>query len=301
MVAFHRVKALGCAALLVLCVAVGWTSCRTAPSVGPEAVLRLDTVRIDTLCPLFPDREGPKAHLTLEWLLPAQMADPARLELVRSYVASPLRAAGLFGPLTGQGGSVLDRAGGDAQRAAALYVEDYMSLYREDVSEALTNYDDADLTEVPWLNYEARVELVPLYDGAGLLCYALTAYSYTGGAHGMTGRTYCAIDLAALNALGLADVFQPERMDEVNGLLRIQLMADYKCSTLDELAAYFFDPAAIEATDNFYVDNQGIHWSYDPYEIAPYATGLVSVGLPWDAVGGYLLSDSPVRVLFRAQ
>ena len=35
-----------------------------------------------------------------------------------------------------------------------------------------------------------------------------------------------------------------------------------------------------EITENFYLDKDGIHFIYQPYEIAPFATGAVDVLVP---------------------
>ena len=40
---------------------------------------------------------------------------------------------------------------------------------------------------------------------------------------------------------------------------------------------------------NFFLDKEGITWSYQPYEVGPYALGIVTATLSWDDLKPYLL------------
>jgi hypothetical protein len=70
-------------------------------------------------------------------------------------------------------------------------------------------------------------------------------------------------------------------------------------TTIDELAekGQFTAPNEIVATDNFYVNEEGITWTYDPYEIAPYSVGVVQITLSWDEVLPFLMDDSSIKTL----
>ena len=35
-----------------------------------------------------------------------------------------------------------------------------------------------------------------------------------------------------------------------------------------------------EITENFYLDDKGVHFIYQPYEIAPFATGTIDIFVP---------------------
>ena len=38
-------------------------------------------------------------------------------------------------------------------------------------------------------------------------------------------------------------------------------------------------------TENFYLDDRGIHFIYDPYEIDCYAAGTIDIFVPWNSEG----------------
>lgn len=271
------------------CAAVLPTSCRVAAPSGDGEAVRFDTVRVDTVYQLRPDRETPRATVSVSMARPVAMADEGKLPAVQSFVVAQLRQ-----------GTLLALAGAHVERAVELYVDDYLASYATDATDALGNYGE-DEEAGQWLNYEEIIEGRPLYNACGILCYAMQAYSYTGGAHGMTTLRYSVFDLATLSVLTLADVFDPEAAEPIGAMIRGQLMNDYDCTTLKGLEDFFTDPETIGVTENFYVDAAGVHWEYDPYEIGPYSTGVVTVALPWESLTEWLLPDSPVRRVAEAR
>jgi hypothetical protein len=48
------------------------------------------------------------------------------------------------------------------------------------------------------------------------------------------------------------------------------------------------------------LNDSGIVWQYNPYEIAPYYLGIISARLSWDVIYPYLLEDSPLIPLAEA-
>ena len=48
--------------------------------------------------------------------------------------------------------------------------------------------------------------------------------------------------------------------------------------TINEYASFFNEDP--QMTENFYLDDKGVHFIYQPYEIAPFATGTVDVFVP---------------------
>ena len=102
-----------------------------------------------------------------------------------------------------------------------------------------------------------------------------------------------------MKQLSIEDVFNNNSLSELHASLRNQLMLQNNCKTIDELAekGQFTAPNEIVATDNFYVNEDGITWTYDPYEIAPYSVGVVQITLSWEDVLPLLMDDSPIKAL----
>jgi hypothetical protein len=80
------------------------------------------------------------------------------------------------------------------------------------------------------------------------------------------------------------------------------MAADLGCTTVDSLSELgFFSPREIDLTENFYIDARGVTWQYNPYDIAPYSLGVITVTLTWDQLYPYLLEESPLIALAQQE
>ena len=86
-------------------------------------------------------------------------------------------------------------------------------------------------------------------------------------------------------------------------VLRNALAVQNECETIEQLAEknIFFSAMEIEPNDNFLLDNKGLTWIYDPYEIAPYAYGAVSVSLPWSKLVDMIDDESSVKAFAQSK
>jgi hypothetical protein len=184
--------------------------------------------------------------------------------------------------------------------AARRYRDNYLDNYLRDttlVSELYGNDRDAAMR---WMSYEEISTGRVLYVSDAFLSYAVDFYGYSGGAHGNRSVHNSVIDLATACPVFLCDLFSEGAIDEVSDLLRCQIAADRGCSSVDSLAELgFFSPREIDLTENFFVDRRGVTWQYNPYDIAPYALGVISVTLSWDQLYPYLLEESPLIPLAK--
>ena len=81
------------------------------------------------------------------------------------------------------------------------------------------------------------------------------------------------------------DLFQEGYKDPVSALMRESLsatMADDK----EALESIMLDK--VVPNGNFCPDDKGISWMFQPYDIAPYALGGISVDVSWEKLTPYL-------------
>lgn len=107
--------------------------------------------------------------------------------------------------------------------------------------------------------------------------YRCEDYEYTGGAHGNTNVHVGTLDRKTGKKLLLGDVFTKERQES--------LEAELEQKASDALAAkgqklFDSDARGELLTDNFCLMEDGWHFVYSPYEIAPFAAGVVEVVIP---------------------
>lgn len=107
---------------------------------------------------------------------------------------------------------------------------------------------------------------------ADMLTYRVMTYSYSpGAAHGMSITKYITYLINEGKLVSLADMFTPEGLKQLPGLLRARA---------EELAPSLgpTDITALPSMDNFYVSlDDNIVFVYQPYEVASYAQGAIAV------------------------
>jgi hypothetical protein len=193
-------------------------------------------------------------------------------------------------------------AGLDPVKAATHYRDHCIEQYRAEGKNMDVLYGDDREAAITWMSHEDILSGRVVYLSDSFLSYSVTTYTYGGGAHGNTSVSNRVIDLNTACPLFLSDLFSTQAAEELSARLREQMAQDQGCNSVAELGdkGLFFAPDEVGLTDNFYLNDSGIVWQYNPYEIAPYYLGIISARLSWDVIYPYLLEDSPLIPLAEA-
>ena len=133
--------------------------------------------------------------------------------------------------------------------------------------------------------WEDRLEGQFMPDWKGWKNYTLTYYSYRGGAHGIMTVSQLVFDAKTGALLSEADFFAPGYEAPVAALLK---EAVERALAFDEELESLADPDLVAPNGNFSADAEGLTWVFQPYEIGPYALGVVAATVPWDQLTPYL-------------
>jgi hypothetical protein len=126
------------------------------------------------------------------------------------------------------------------------------------------------------------------YRSEELLTLSTFLYVDGGGAHGNYGTAYINIDLAHNRVLELSDVIDTLACrDLLSSLLEKKFRASYGVKKEEKLSEYLFGDE-IEFNDNFSLTSKGIRFNYNPYEIAAYAFGEISLYIPFKELSSCL-------------
>lgn len=138
-----------------------------------------------------------------------------------------------------------------------------------------------------------------LFQNDSLLSYAVEYSDYEGGAHGSYRITYTNVDLNDLVTLTEEDLFVPGYFKPLTEKIVAQLMKKYDAPVADSLLMKgFFTIEDIVPNNNFWLDGKNIHYSYNQYEIAPYAMGVIDVSVPYSELSDILLPESIISRYF---
>jgi hypothetical protein len=96
--------------------------------------------------------------------------------------------------------------------------------------------------------------------------------------------TYFVFDRELGIQIGLSDIIRENSGSVLTALLNRELRAAHNLDAADSLqqAGFFVDD--VELTENYFLSSGGLGFHWDPYEIAPYATGYVEILIPYAGI-----------------
>lgn len=243
-----------------------------------ETEITFDSLRIDSIVPLFAGNQEPAITFNISLQKPvggtAEQRD-AITELINSLAS--------YGTYFGQVVPDLDLM-------INAFIEDRTSNYFDECG-SLT---PEDVVSNPWCNYAEMLEGTYLGNYSGFLSYQMKRYMYAGGAHGQTIFTYGVLDMTTLQRVNLANLVDDATEEAITELLHQKLAELFDADSFETLLRdeVIFPDAEVTLTENFWFSPEGITWLYNAYDIACYAIGDISVTLSWDELQPLLPVES---------
>ncbi len=126
---------------------------------------------------------------------------------------------------------------------------------------------------------------------------SVVAYNsvYLGGAHSDSDQAAMNFDLASGSLMSLSSIFKTKYKEQILDKLlhelselesSFMLFDGYEATVREK-----FEQMPADMTQNWYLTDRGVVFFYNPYEISPYASGVVSVELSYAELVGYLRDD----------
>lgn len=186
----------------------------------------------------------------------------------------------------------------DAMKA---YISNYEDEYK---SLSNTYYSDKSRLEesnMPmWYWYYLNLSNKVMFQNKKLLSNAVEYSDYTGGAHGSYMITYTNIDLEELVTISEEDIFAPDYQKPLAAIIVKRLMIQNNVNTPEDLLSVgFFDIDDIFPNNNFWLNDEGIHYAFNQYEIAPYVMGVIEVDIPFEDIEALLKSEDTIEKYFK--
>lgn len=167
----------------------------------------------------------------------------------------------------------------DPKEAMRIVGESLIKTYIEDNSYLPGELTEEKLETPIYFNgeYDLTAEVEGITDD--VLSYHVQLYSYYGGAHGYLSDSYYNIDLSTGRLLTDEDIFPDLSSEQVAELLRDALVMQTE-KTPAELEEEGYSLESLVPNGNFFLTQDNVFYHYNQYDIAPYAVGSVTIGLP---------------------
>ena len=262
-------------------------SCKNKEQAGTEIIF--DSIMITKQIPLLERNDStlPFADVKIRFTYPSKFGskkDLARLQQI---------FIGTF-----FGNTEIDTLSPSA--AVETFIADYEEKYK-----ALSNDYYYEKSRLPrgdspvWYWYTVSIDNDILFRNDSLLSYGVNYSDYTGGAHGSHFTSYTNVNLGNLTTISEEDIFVPNYQKTLTGLILRKLIEKNGVTSADSLINLgFFNIEEIAPNNNFRIDEKGIHYAYNQYEIAPYSMGVIEVYLPYNELSDILIPNGFIEKLF---
>lgn len=130
-----------------------------------------------------------------------------------------------------------------------------------------------------------------------LIVYKSDVYGFTGGAHGMGTSRFLVFDLQENRKLELEDIFTPGYEEKLSNMLESSYRKNYFVNPEQSLSEAGLFENNIPPSENFFLTENGIGFYYNPYQIAPYAMGGITLSIKYNELLSLIKIDSPVMKL----
>lgn len=271
------------ATLFLISIFVG--GCNTGTKKTTDNDIKFDSVNVEKTYHLLENPENPNCNLQINFIYPVKYDNQEMLKkLQKQFVLS------FFGD---------NYVTLSPEEAVAKYTEDYLNSYKEleeDFKADLAKDDDTPVGA--WYSYYEMSSNDIAYNKNDILSYMVNFENYTGGAHGAHAYNNHVINLKTGDIIKEEDIFIENYEDDLAQILIDRIAKQNNVDNPKELENVgFFSVDEIFPNGNFLVDDYGITYTFNEYEIAAYVVGATNVHLPYEEIQYLLKKDSPIAHL----
>ena len=275
-----------CQKLVVLfLISVFVSGCNIGTKKTTDNDVTFDSISVDKTYHLLENPENPNCNLQINFTYPAKYDNKDILKKIQQqFVYSYF----------GDGYENLS-----PEEATAKYTEDYLNNYKDLEDEYKAEVAKADETPVgAWFSYFEMSSDDIAYHKNDILSYTVNFENYTGGAHGAHSFTNHVIDMKTGNLIKEDDIFIEGFQEDLAQILIDRIAKQNTVENPKELENIgFFSIDEIFPNGNFLIDDNGITYTFNEYEIAAYVVGATNVHLPYEEIQYLLKKESPIAHL----
>ena len=170
----------------------------------------------------------------------------------------------------------------DVPAACRQWADGLVSGYEEDTEDFAEEYDEEEAWMFNW-SFDINGAFEAACKARGWQTYCVASDDYTGGAHGSYETDYTVFDMKTGEVIKEEDFLDTEAEDLYD------LLYDSVLENLDEdMWEDIYERPSLNG--NFLVNDEGVCWVYNPYEIGPYVLGAIDAFLSWEELSPYLLA-----------
>ena len=173
------------------------------------------------------------------------------------------------------------------------YIRNFQSIKPEDFFEEDYIPEDED-----HFVYKLNLENEILYNRNNFISFVVKNINYEGGAHGSNSIYGYVIDLNTGNFLTEEDFAGKNYKKNISSIIVNKIASARGFNDASQLEYVGYNAIEdIVSNDNFTIDDKGITYYFNEYEIAAYFVGITEVFIPYEELKAYITNDNPISSL----
>ena len=165
-------------------------------------------------------------------------------------------------------------------------VEETATKYIDDLKDAYFNENEGQEGSIGSASWEDRINgyFSGRYDR--FVSYMVEYYGFRGGVHGINTMTPVVFDRKTGDIVPEEAFFADDYKAPVAALIQAHIPEALEGD--EEALKDIFEPDLVGPNGNYELTKDGVTWYYQPYDIAPYYLGVISVTVPWKELKPYV-------------
>jgi hypothetical protein len=269
----------------VLASIVGLSGCKRGAQVVDNAVT-FDSLLLAETYYLNSDPKQPSCNLQVEFVYPKSCGDEKILSKVQAL---------FIGKVFGESYIALTPEN-VLQNYRDSYIEDFKRF--ENKSIGRNPSEENEMENETFFSYYRKLKNSLPFNKNNVISLLVEDNVYEGGAHGSHGIFGYVLDVAGGSLLSEQYIFTENYINPLSLIIRNKIAESNDLEKPDKLESIgYFSVEDIVPNGNFIVNDKGITYYFNEYEIAPYSMGITTVFIPYGEIVNYLREDTPVGKL----
>jgi hypothetical protein len=249
--------------------------------------IQFDSISVEKTYHFFEVDTNPKCSLQVNFIYPVDYTNHELLNLIQQHFISCF-----FGD------AYVNLPPGEA---VEKYAGDFINEFKEEEKNFKIDVENHGFEmDETWYVKEQSTSGKIVYNRNDLLSFVVFKEFYFGGAHGGHQYNNCVIDLKTGRKITEDEIFINDYQDDLAKIIvdAIASSNNVEITELEDIG--FFNVNEIYPNKNFFVDETGITFTYNEYDIAAYVVGAVSVQIEYAKILHLMRRDSPIsEIAFR--
>jgi hypothetical protein len=157
----------------------------------------------------------------------------------------------------------------DDTETSSLTISETIDLFNKEYSSFKNDFPES------VMEWDAQVDGEIMYQSDEIVSIAITTYLNTGGAHGNLIIKFLNFDVYTGKQLKNEDLFQ-------DYISFTEIAKDYFNEEIADKKEMYFEPDNFKLPENIGFNDEGVILLYNTYEVAPYASGITEISIPWE-------------------